>query len=82
MTLAELHALDVPALWAGLNAEQQAAIGSAAVAQQLALLVAEDSGDDTSRDDRLAAADLASQAYDGIADATEQAFPSFRWWDE
>ena len=82
MKLADLRSLDVQALWAGLTQEQRAAIGSAAVAQQFAQLVAEDSGDDTTRDDREAARDMASEAYDGIADATEQAFPHIQWWDE
>ena len=82
MTLADLRALDIPALWAGWTREQQDAIGAAAVAQQFAQLVAEDSGDDTTRDDRHAAILMASDAYDGIADVTEQAFPHIQWWDE
>ena len=34
MTLADLDALDFPALWARLSVEQQAAIGIAAIAER------------------------------------------------
>ena len=80
MTLAELHALDVPALWSSLTAEQQAAIGTAAVAFQFAGLVAGDDGTDTSTADRNAALELESQAQNGMADAVEAAFPAIEWW--
>ena len=80
MTLAELRALDFPALWAGLTVERQAEIGTAALAVQFAQLVAEDDGDDTTRDDRLAALTLASEAQDGLEAATEVAFPAVEWW--
>lgn len=82
MRLAELDALDFPALWAGLAPEHQAAIGIAAVAIQFAELVAADDGSDTTRDDRQAALGMASEAHDGLAEATEQAFPDVVWWSE
>lgn len=80
MKLDTLHALDVPALWAGLQPRAQAEIGTAALAQQLALLVAEDNGEDTTWADRFAASDLADAATNGLADAIEAALPDIAWW--
>ena len=82
MTLAELDALDFPALWASLSAEHQAAIGIAAVAEQFASLVAADDGSDTTAADRNTALLMASEACDGAADATERAFPHIQWWSD
>ncbi len=82
MTLADLGTLDFPVLWARLSVEQQAVIGIAAIAEQFAGLVAADDGTDTTAADRNAALGMASEAYDGIADATEQAFPEIEWWTD
>ena len=80
MTLNDLDALDFPTLWAGLSAERQAAIGVAAIAEQFAGLVAADDGTDTTPADRNIAFGMASEAYEGTADAVEQAFPEIEWW--
>ena len=82
VTLADLDALDFPALWAWLSAERQAAIGIAAIAEQFAGLVAADDGTDTTATDRNIAFGMASEAYEGIADAVEQAFPEIEWWTD
>lgn len=81
MRLDTLRALDVPALWAGLDPQAQAEIGTAALAEQLARLVAEDDGADTTPDDRRAARDLADDASAGLAVAVEDACPSIAWWN-
>jgi hypothetical protein len=80
--LAELRAIDFPALWAGLSVDAQAAIGTAAIAEQFAGLVAADDGSETTATERNAALSMASEAYDGVTDATEQAFPDIAWWSE
>ncbi len=82
MTLDELDALDFAALWAGLAPDRQAAIGIAAIAEQFAGLVAADDGTDTTAADRNVALGMASEAYEGIAEAVEQAFPEVEWWDD
>ncbi len=80
VTLTDLDALDFPALWASLDPAHQAAICVAAIAEQFAGLVAADDGTDTTPADRNLAFGMASEAYEGIADATEQAFPDIEWW--
>lgn len=80
MRLATLRTLDVPAMWAALDPEAQAEIGTAALAQQLAQLVAEDDGSDAPADDRRIASALADEATDGLCDAVEAALPEIAWW--
>lgn len=80
MTLAELRALDVPALWAALPAERQAEIGAAALAVQFAGLVAGDDGSETTGSDRNAALDLEGDALVALGCAAEVAFPAVQWW--
>ena len=82
MTLADLDALNFPSLWGRLSAERQAAIGIAAIAEQFAGLVAADDGTDTTAPDRNIAIGMASEAYEGIADAVEHAFPEIEWWTD
>ena len=82
VTLADLDALDFPALWTSLDPARQAAIGIAAIAEQFAGLVAADDGTDTTAADRNLAFGMASEVYEGIADAVEQAFPEIEWWTD
>lgn len=82
MTLDQLWALDLATVWASLDPTRQAAIGIAAIAEQFAGLVAADDGADTTVTDRNIALEMASEAYEGIADAVEQAFPEIEWWTD
>jgi hypothetical protein len=82
VTLAQLVATDVAALWAALPADRQAAIGIAAISHEFAMLVRDDDGTDTTIADHAVACDLADVACQAIPAAVEVAFPQIKWWAE
>ena len=75
MTLAELRVVDVQAMWDELTTEQQASIGTAALAWELARRVAEDDGSMADDTVRQRAADIAVAVGSDLADAVADAFP-------
>lgn len=78
MTLDELRILDLSALWTSLPAAEQAEIGTAAIRQELARLVAADA--EAGRPAQMAAVVLASEANADLAHAVEAALPGIDWW--
>jgi hypothetical protein len=77
MTLAELKMFNVAAAWAGLSADQQAAIGEAAIASTAAGLIADDGC--MSHDDRRIATTMTEEAADVMEEAIADACPSLNW---
>ncbi len=83
VTLADLDALDFPALWASAVAPNGRPRSASPPSRNSSPGSSPLTTGPTRRPpDRNIAFGMASEAYEGIADAVEQAFPEIEWWTD